>query len=305
MLQANASSPHASLKTFAAKMAFVLLWSGGFPIAKIAVGYAPPLTLLALRYGCTVCLLVPLFIITKPALPKSRSAWGHACVVGFLVQVVYFGLSYLAFKAGVSAGVAAVIVSLQPVLVAALAPRLVGERVGVRQWLGLMLGLVGATGVVVSRSSMSVHSVAGLLLVIGALIGMTAALLYEKRFGVAQHPVTSNLIQYSIGLVFCAPLALLLEDVHVQWTGTFMAALGYLVVGNSLIAITLLLALVRAGQASKIASLFFFIPPVAAVLSWLLLNEVMPPLAWGAMVFTVAGVALATWSISSAKPRKT
>ena len=305
MLQANASTQHASLKTFAAKMAFVLLWSGGFPIAKIAVGYAPPVTLLALRYGCTVCLLIPLFIITKPALPKTRTAWGHACVVGFLVQVVYFGLSYLAFKAGVSAGVAAVIVSLQPILVAALAPRLVGERVGARQWLGLMLGLIGATGVIVARSSLSVHSVSGLLLVIGALIGMTAALLYEKRFGVGQHPVTANLIQYSIGLVFCAPLALLLEDVHVQWTGTFVAALGYLVIGNSLIAITLLLALVRAGQASKIASLFFFIPPVAAVLSSLLLNEVMPPLAWGAMVFAVAGVALATWSTSSANPRKT
>jgi drug/metabolite transporter (DMT)-like permease len=84
-----------------------------------------------------------------------------------------------------------------------------------------------------------------------------------------------------------------------------MFALGYLVIGNSLIAITLLLALVRAGQASKIASLFFFIPPVAAVLSSLLLKEVMPPLAWGAMAFAVAGVALATWSTSNAKPRKT
>jgi drug/metabolite transporter (DMT)-like permease len=152
---------------------------------------------------------------------------------------------------------------------------------------------------------LSVNSASGLFLAIGALIGMTGALLYEKRFGVGQHPVTANLIQYTIGLVFCAPLALLLEDAHVEWTGTFMFALGYLVIGNSLIAITLLLALVRAGQASKIASLFFFIPPVAAVLSSLLLKEVMPPLAWGAMAFAVAGVALATWSTSNAKPRKT
>ena len=304
MLQANASTQHTSLKTFAAKMAFVLLWSGGFSVAKIAVGYAPPLTLLALRYGCSICVLIPLFIITRPALPKSRADWMHACVVGFLVQVIYFGMSDLAITAGASAGVVAVIVSLQPVLVAALAPRLVGERVGVRQWLGLGLGLIGATGVIVARSSLSVHSMSGLLLSIVALIGMTAALLYEKRFGVGQHPVTANLIQYSVGLVFCGPLALLLEDVHVEWTGTFIAALGYLVIGNSLIAITLLLALVRAGQASRIASLFFFIPPVAAVLSWMLLNEVMPPLAWGAMVFAVAGVALATWSTSSVKPRK-
>jgi drug/metabolite transporter (DMT)-like permease len=305
MPPANALTQHASQKTFAAKMVFVLLWSGGFPIAKLAVGYAPPLTLLALRYGCTVCLLIPLFIITKPALPKDPIAWAHASVVGFLVQVVYFGMSYLAFKAGASAGVVAVIVSLQPVLVAALAPRLVGERVGGRQWLGLALGLIGATGVIVARSSLSVNSASGLFLAIGALIGMTGALLYEKRFGVGQHPVTANLIQYTIGLVFCAPLALLLEDAHVEWTGTFMFALGYLVIGNSLIAITLLLALVRAGQASKIASLFFFIPPVAAVLSSLLLKEVMSPLAWGAMAFAVAGVALATWSTPSARPRKT
>lgn len=116
--------------------------------------------------------------------------------------------------------------------------------------------------------------------------------------------MTAYLIQYSIGLVSCAPLALLQQDVHVQWTGTFIAALGYLVIGNSLITIKLLLALVRAGQASKIAFLFFFIPPVAAVLSSLLLKEVMPPLAWGSMVFAVAGVALATWSTSGVKPKK-
>ncbi|MGX6999102.1 hypothetical protein [Caballeronia sp. KNU42] len=95
----------------------------------------------------------------------------------------------------------------------------------------------------------------------------------------------------------------MLEDLHAQWTGTFIAALGYLVIGNSLIAITSLLALARAGRALKIASLFLFIPPVAEVLSSLLLKEVMPLLAWGSMVFAVAGVSHETWSTSGVKPR--
>ena len=100
-------------------MVFVLLWSGGFPVAKISGRIRAAADPVGVALRMFVCLLIPLFIITRPALPKSRADWTHACVVGFLVQVIYFGMSYLAFKAGASAGVVAVIVSLQPVLVAA------------------------------------------------------------------------------------------------------------------------------------------------------------------------------------------
>jgi drug/metabolite transporter (DMT)-like permease len=273
---------------------FLLLWSAGFPITKLGLQYASPVTFLAIRFALSFGVLLAFFVVLKPALPRSAQAWGHLLVVGFLIQVMYFGLSYVALKAGVSAGVLALIVSLQPILVGLLAPKLVGERIGKRQWLGLILGLLGATGVIGTRSHMEVESASALLLAVGALLGITAAMLYEKRFGVAQHPVTANLVQYGVGLACFAPLAFFFEDAHVQWSATFVASMAYLVIGNSLIAVSLLLAMTRAGQVSRVASLFFFVPPAAAVLSYLMLGEAMPPAAWWAMSVAIIGVAIAT-----------
>ncbi|KND57353.1 Permease of the drug/metabolite transporter (DMT) superfamily [Candidatus Burkholderia verschuerenii] len=208
---------------------------------------------------------------------------------------MYFGLSYLSMTAGIATSVIALIVSLQPILVGVLAPRFVGERVGVRRWIGLTLGLIGAGGVIVLRGALHADSIGPVLLAVGALIGITGAMLYEKRFGTAQDPLTSNLVQYSVGFVFCAPMALLFERVEVQWNPTLIAALAYLVICNSLIAISLLLVMTRAGRVSQVASLFFFVPPAAALLSYFFLGEVLPPAAWWAMGVAVLGVAIATW----------
>jgi drug/metabolite transporter (DMT)-like permease len=127
-------------------------------------------------------------------------------------------------------------------------------------------------------------------LITGALFGITAAMFYEKRYGTPQHPVTANLVQYTVGFVTCGPAALLFEHARVQWTGEFVAVLAYLVIGNSLVAISLLLAMSRAGKVSRVASLFLFVPPLAATMSWLLLGEAMPPLAWVAMAVAAVGV---------------
>ncbi|MCX8508742.1 MAG: EamA family transporter, partial [Rhodobacteraceae bacterium] len=110
---------------------FLILWSAGFGMAKIGLRHAEPMTLLALRYCLAVALLAPAALILRPPLPKSRRAWLDVAVTGFLIQVVYFGLCYAAFKSGVSAGGVAIIVCLQPILVGLIAPRFVGEKVGV------------------------------------------------------------------------------------------------------------------------------------------------------------------------------
>lgn len=272
---------------------FILLWSGGFTALKAGLAYAEPITYLALRYGVVLAVLVPLFLIMRPPLPKSPVEWGHQAVIGILVQTLYFGLAYIAMRLGVSAGLQALIVSLQPILVGILAPGLVHERVGVVQWLGLGLGILGAALVIMTRSAVDATSAAGILCSFGALFGMTAGTLYEKRFGVAQHPVTSNLIQYVVGFAAVLPLAWALEDMHVSWTGQMIAALLYLVIGNSLVSVTLLLAMIRRGEASRVSALFFLIPPIAAVIAWLLIDEAMPPLAWMGMALAAAGVAIA------------
>ena len=109
---------------------FILLWSGGFTALKAGLAYAEPITYLALRYGVVLAVLVPLFLLMRPPLPKSPVEWWHQVAIGILVQTLYFGLAYIAMKLGVSAGLQALIVSLQPILVGILAPSLVDERVG-------------------------------------------------------------------------------------------------------------------------------------------------------------------------------
>jgi drug/metabolite transporter (DMT)-like permease len=219
--------------------------------------------------------------------------WLHQGVIGILVQTLYFGLVYVAMKLGVSAGLQALIVSLQPILVGILAPRLVHERVGLAQWVGLGLGILGAALVIMARSSVDAASGAGILCSFGALFGMTVGTLYEKRFGVAQHPVTSNLVQYAVGFAAVLPLAWVLEDMRVCWTSPMIAALMYLAIGNSMVAVTLLLAMIRRGEASRVSALFFLIPPTAAMIAWLLIGESMPPIAWSGMALAAAGVGIA------------
>jgi drug/metabolite transporter (DMT)-like permease len=157
-----------------------------------------------------------------------------------------------------------------------------------------VLGLIGAALVIVARSEIEVTSAIGLVCAAGALIAMTAGTLYEKRFGLHHHPVTANTIQYLVGFLMVLPLALAVERVEVEWTGEFVLALAYLVIGNSLIAVTLLLAMIRYGEAARVSALLFMVPPMAALIAWGLIGEEMPPAAWAGMAIAAAGVALAT-----------
>lgn len=271
---------------------FLILWSAGFGIAKLGLNHAEPITMLALRYGLVLVILLPLALFLRPPVPQSFRGWVDVAIVGFLIQVGYFGLCYLAFKLGMSAGGVAIIVCLQPILVGLIAPRLVGEVVGRRVWAGLGLGLAGACTVILSRASLQPEPALGVLLTLGALLGITGGTLYEKRFGVSHHPVTSNLIQYAVGTGFTVPLAFLTEDTTIVWDGEFIAVMAYLVIGNSLLAMSLLLAMIRAGEVSRVSSLFYLVPAFSALFAWPLLGEAMPPLAWAGMALAGAGVAM-------------
>lgn len=283
-----------TLLTRVAPAIFLLFWSGGFAAGKIGVTYTGPMTFLAVRYGIVLLVLLPLLLAMRPPLPKTSAEWVHLAVVGFLIQGIYFSLGYIALSTNISSALVALIGSLQPVLVALIAPRFTGERVGTWGWVGLGLGLAGAAMVILARSAVEVISGLGVLAAAGALAAITAGTLYEKRFGINQHPVTANTVQYAAGLATTLPLALLLEDRAITWTLPFGLALVYLVVCNSLIAMTLLLMMIRRGEVSRVSALFFLVPPMAAVIGWLLLDEAMPPLAWVGLALAAAGVALAT-----------
>ena len=273
---------------------FLMLWSGGYAVAKVGLQYAEPLTLLVLRYGLVVLIMGVMFVFLRPPLPKTKVELGHLAMVGFLIQAVYFGMCYLAFKAGVAAGTVALLMSFQPILIGLAAPKLTQEAIGWKRWIGLLLGLVGAVIVIVARSEVEAPSFVGFAFAVLGLLGITAGSLWEKRFGLSHHPVTANLVGFSVGFIALLPIMLWLETMHITWTWQFSAALFYLVVGNSVVAVGLLLAMIRSGDVSRVSSLFFLVPPLAALLAWLLLAEVMPAVAWVGMALAVVGVFIAT-----------
>ena len=290
----SSAAPSRPLWLIAAPALFLILWSAGFAIAKLGLQHAPPITLLALRYSLVLLLLLPVALVIRPAWPKGLRAWGDVAVVGFLIQVAYFGLCYMAFKSGVSAAGVAIVVCLQPILVGLVAPHFVGEAVGPKVWAGLALGLAGAVVVILSRGEIEAANLSGLVLTCLALLGMTAGTLYEKRFGVSHHPVASNLIQYAVGAGFTLPLALMTETIAIRWDAEFIAVLAYLVVGNSLLAMSLLLAMIRVGEVSRVSALFYLVPAMAALFAVPLLGETMPPMAWAGMALAGLGVAMAS-----------
>lgn len=289
----------------AAPAVFLLLWSAGFGVAKLGLQHAAPITLLALRYVLVLVVLAPFALILRPPVPKTWRGWLDIAVVGFLIQVAYFGLCYIAFKSGVSAAGVAIVVCLQPILVALVAPRFVGESVSRMAWVGLGMGLAGAVVVILSRAQVQAENPFGVLLTVGALFGITAGTLYEKRFGVSHHPVTSNMIQYAVGAAFTLPIAWLTEDMHMAWNGEFIAVLAYLVIGNSLLAMSLLLAMIRAGEVSRVSALFYLVPAFSALFAWPLLGEAMPPLAWAGMALAGAGVAMVSRKPKAQAPAET
>ncbi|MGB3288995.1 MAG: DMT family transporter [Burkholderiaceae bacterium] len=283
---------------------FLLLWSFGFVFLKMGLAYSDPLTFLALRYACVLALLAVPFLWLRPALPATPGAWLHLTMVGLLLQAGYFSFVYLSLKLGISAGAVALITSQQPILIGLLAPSIAGERVSAGRWLGLALGVTGACIVILSKSAIEIATPAALLFAVLALLSMTGGTLWEKRYGVQTHPVTANMVQYAVGLAVSAPLAFLLEPMHIQWTPGFVMPLAYLVVCNSIVAISLLLAMIRRGEASRVSALFFLVPPVTAVIAFLILDEALPPAAWPGMALAAAGIYLVMRKPTAPAPEK-
>jgi drug/metabolite transporter (DMT)-like permease len=271
---------------------FVLLWSTGFIGGKLGIPYAPPLTFLALRFVIVAILLLLVSFATRAPWPSRWSEIGHTAVAGLLVHGVYLGGVFASLAHGVQAGVSALIVGIQPLLVAAVAGPLLGERVTRLQWFGLVLGLIGIGFVVSDKLSLGLGTPLGMALSVLALIGMTLGTVYQKRFCQHMDLRTGNVIQFAATAGVVLVLAAIFETMQIRWTAPFVFALGWLCLVLSLGAITLLYLLIRRGAAAKVASLFYMVPPVTAVMAYFLFGETLSPLALFGMAVTVTGVAL-------------
>ena len=279
---------------FAAPGVFVLLWASGFVFTKLGLGYAEPFTFLSLRIGAVVVLLGIAIIFTRPKWP-SATGMVHSAATGLMVHGLYLGGVFVAIENGVSAGLAALIVSLQPVLTSTIANRWLGERVASRQWLGLALGLLGVYLVLHEKTASGGATPFGWLSATVALIGITAGTLYQKRFGGGMDWRPALCIQYAAAAILFAFGAFAFETRVVQWTPEFLLALGWLVFALSLGAIWLYYYMIRRAAATRVTSLFYLTPPTTALMAWAMFGERLAPLALAGMAVCVVGVFLVNW----------
>ncbi|MFY0611566.1 MAG: DMT family transporter [Hyphomicrobiaceae bacterium] len=272
--------------------AFVLLWSSGFIAAKIGLGSAETLTFLGLRYVIVVMLAAGVAIALRAPWPQSWAEVGHIAIAGTLLQALYFGGVWLAMGMGVGAGVAALIVCMQPILTAAVVGPLLGEKVSSRQWLGLILGFSGVALVVARKLALGLGTVEGMVWAFVGLLGITAGTLYQKKYCPEMNPYTGSTIQFAVAAVLICPLAVIFEEGRIDWTPAFIAALVYMAIFISLISMVLLTIMIRRGAVSRMTSMFFLVPPMATLLGYIILNEPVGPFALAGMAVAVLGVAL-------------
>lgn len=272
---------------------FVLLWSTGFVGAKYGLPYAAPFTFLAVRLLIAAVLLAVLALVLRTPAPRGRTQWGRSALTGVLLHAGYLGGVFWAISRGFPAGVSSVVVSLQPVLVAALAGTVLGETLRRVQWVGLVVGVVGV-GLVLAPGLAAADGVpvSGLLSCLVALGAGTAGTLHQKRHGGGIPLLGGTAVQYAAAGVLLGVLALSTEDTTVEWTPRFVAALAWLVLALSIGAVLLLLVLLRRGSASGVSSLFYLVPPATAVEAYLLFGETLAPVSVLGIVVAAVGVAL-------------
>jgi len=285
-----AKSPSASLLFSGAPALFVVLWSTGFIGAKMGLPYAEPATFLAIRFLLVAIILGGLCWWSDALWPRDWRNVGHILVVGLLVHGIYLGGIYAGISRGVTAGDSALIVGMQPILTAILIGPMLAESVRMRQWAGFVLGTLGL-GLVSSRYfGGSSSSVSGVVFCIVGVVGMSIGTLYQKRFCSEMDLLSGSFLQFLSATIMMILIALTYETRQVHWTGEFVFALGWLVLVLSLGAMTVLWLLVRTKAATQVASLFFLVPPVTALIAWPLFGETLTLKSVSGMALVVLGI---------------
>ncbi|MDP6588591.1 MAG: DMT family transporter [Alphaproteobacteria bacterium] len=274
---------------------FVLLWSTGFIGAKLGLPYAESMTFLTLRFAAAVAILIPLALLLRAPWPGNWRQAGHIAFAGLLIHGAYLGGIYGGIQHGIEVGTSALIVGLQPLVVALFAGWFLGERTTKAQWLGVALGVIGVALVVWRKLSLDLGTPTGVGLHLVALLGISAGMLYQKCFCSDMNLLSGSALQLAAAALLVGLLALFLESWEIDWTGEFVFAFVWLVVVLSIGGFMLFYALIKRGAAARVSSLFFLVPPTTALIAWPLFGETLGAISIAGMVLAVTGVALINW----------
>ncbi len=274
---------------------FVTAWGSGFVASKIGIQYAAPFTFLALRFMVAIACMIPIVLIMRPRWPVSRVELGHVIAAGLIMHAVHLGASHYAQFLGVSAGITAVVLTVQTLLTALVASRWLGEQLNRRQWLGIGIGLAGVMLVVWHKIDIREMTLVSLGAVIVALLAVTAGTLYQRVFCPQVDLRASALVQFVATGAVLTPLAWIVEDFSVAWTGQRAGSIVFLVIGSSVLAVGALPTLMRRGEATRVTSMFYLPPVVAVALEYALFGVVPTMVSVLGIAITCAGVALVAW----------
>jgi len=286
---------------------FVTVWGSGYLATKAGLQYAPPFTFLVLRFATGLALLLPLALwwhrrepLRWPATPTQ---WAHVIAAGLLMHAANLGGSHYAQYLGMSAGVAALVLSVQPLATAIVAASLLGERLRNWQWLGVLVGLAGVALVVWHKVDVRAVSAGALACVLFALAAITAGTLYQRAFCPTVDLRAAALAQFAATLLVLLPPAVAVEGFEVRPAWALAGSIGFLVVFASILAVNALHTLMRRGEATRVTSLLYLTPIIAVALEWALFAVAPTPLTLLGVAVTCAGVALVAWR-PAAQPKR-
>ena len=271
---------------------FVAIWSTGFIGAKYSAPHASPLALLSLRFALAGLIMMVIAASLRAPWPKGPQALGQI-VAGILLHGTYLGPVFWVIAHGMPAGIVALITGLQPFLTAILAAYFLGEGFRKGQALGLILGLVGVGLVVAPQITSGFYGVTpfNLVLMILAIFSIAAGTVWQKAKANGVDLRTGTSLQYAGAALICAFGMGLFEQPFMEWQSPVLwLALGWLIFGLSIGAISLFMILLRRGSAGGVASFIYLVPAVTALMAYVAFGESLMPMQILGMIICAAGV---------------
>ncbi len=272
---------------------FVIIWGSGFIATKIGIQYATPFTFLSLRFAFGLLCLVPLVLWLKPGWPQTRRQWAHVIVAGLLMHAIHLSGSHYAQYLGMSAGITAVILALQPLATAMIAFGWFGERPRRMQWVGIALGFAGVALIVWHKIDVRAVTTGSLIAILTGLVALTAGTLYQRRFCPTVDLRSGALIQFTASLLVLVPMSVAFEGAAIQWSWPLLGSIAFLVILASILGVNALHTLMRHGEATRVTSMMYLPPIVAVAMEYLLFNVIPTALSIVGIVITSIGVAMA------------
>jgi drug/metabolite transporter (DMT)-like permease len=272
---------------------FVLLWSTGFIGVKYGIPYAPPFYFVAIRMAIAALLLFVALTFLRKSQPITKAIILPSTLIGLTLHGAYLGGCFFAVSRGLPAGITALIVSLQPVLVSLFAAKYLNEHLDKRAIAGLALGLIGLFVVVIPRIKMTGANSISIISITACVVGLlggTSGTILQKKYGGAIPTLAGTSIQYAATAILLLTLALIFEKPEIEWTPKFIGALAWLVIALSFGAILLLFFLLAHGSAASVSSLYYLVPAATAVEAYFFFDEHVSLVSVLGTVITVIGV---------------